>query len=148
MRTERLRSQDSSIETGVYFADGGNIHLQIGTSMELVNSQISATVKSGFGSGGNIVIDPRFVILNNSQNHCKCVRWAWRYMRMIADVLLASPDTVISASSALNTPGLIDIQAPITDLTGSLTPLPETIVQATALLRQSCAARLQQRQTE
>jgi hypothetical protein len=49
---------------------------------------------------------------------------------------------LVSASSALSTPGVIDIQANITDVSGTLTPLPSAIVEAATLLQASCAARL------
>src|SRR5262249_15175059 len=60
---------------------------------------------------------------------------------IVADNFLASPDSSITASSALSTPGTVDIQARIVDLSGSLAPLPDNVLQATALSQQSCAAR-------
>jgi hypothetical protein len=48
----------------------------------------------------------------------------------------------VSASSALNAPGTINIQAQITDVSGSIAPLPAALLQAATLLRASCAARI------
>jgi hypothetical protein len=58
-----------------------------------------------------------------------------------ADVFLTSA-SVLSASSRLGVPGVIAIQAGITDVSGGLATLPETPLEAAALLRASCAARL------
>jgi hypothetical protein len=55
--------------------------------------------------------------------------------------------TIVSASSALSSPGTIAIQAQFTDVTGALAQLPESILQAAALLRASCTARLAQGKT-
>jgi hypothetical protein len=49
---------------------------------------------------------------------------------------------VLSASSALAAPGVIAVQAQVTDVSGTLVQLPESILQAAALLRASCTARL------
>ena len=58
-----------------------------------------------------------------------------------AQVYLA-PNSLVTASSALSTPGEINIQANITDVSGTLARLPEAILQAAGLLPASCAARL------
>ena len=48
---------------------------------------------------------------------------------------------IVDASSELSTPGTIDIEATFTNVTGSVTRLPETPLQASQLLRSSCPAR-------
>ena len=60
---------------------------------------------------------------------------------VMSDAFLASQDSSVTASSALSTPGTVNIQAAITNVSGLLQPLPENIFQATSLLQQSCAAR-------
>ena len=136
-----FRSVGSSITTEAETSDGGNIKLSVGSLVELVDSQITATVKSGFGGGGNISIDPTFVVLSNSQIIANAFGGPGGNIDIVADVFLKSPDSIVSASSALGLPGTVDIQAAITDLSGSLAPLPEAVLQATSLLQQSCAAR-------
>ena len=141
LKAKELQSVNSSVTTQADFADGGNIKLAVGSIVELVNSEITATVGNGFGKGGNITIDPTFVILNNSDITANGFGGPGGNITIIANTFLATPDSSVAASSALSTPGTVDIQAPITDLSGSLAPLPETVVQAASLLRQSCAAR-------
>jgi hypothetical protein len=48
---------------------------------------------------------------------------------------------IVDASSALSTSGTVNIEATFTNVTGSVTLLPQTPLQATELLRASCAAR-------
>ena len=48
---------------------------------------------------------------------------------------------IVDASSALSTPGTINIEATFTNVVGSFFQLPSTPLQATELLRASCAAR-------
>ena len=138
---DSLRIANSSIMTTAENADGGNIHLTVGRLVDLFNGQITATVKSGFGDGGNITIDPTFVTLNHSHITANAFGGRGGNVTIVSDVFLKSTDSSVTASSALSTPGTVDIQAPITDLSGALAPLPENVLQATALLRQSCAAR-------
>jgi hypothetical protein len=46
--------------------DGGNIQLTAGSLVNLHDSQITATVTSGVGHGGNITIDVSSVVLEHS----------------------------------------------------------------------------------
>jgi hypothetical protein len=59
----------------------------------------------------------------------------------VSDVFLADPASLVSASSALGIAGTVDIQAPVTSLSGTLAPLPQAFVSAAALLPARCAAR-------
>ena len=56
---------------------------------------------------------------------------------------MADPASRIDASSALGISGTVDIQAPVTSLSGTLAPLPQAFVSAAALLPAQCAARAQ-----
>ena len=139
--TDTFRSADSSVTTKADSGGGGNIHLQIGKLVDLSNSQITASVGTGSGSGGNITTDTRFLILDSSQITANAFGGPGGNITVVADVFLASLDSSIAASSTFSTQGTVDIQAPVTDLSGTLAPLPENLLQATSLLKQSCAAR-------
>jgi large exoprotein involved in heme utilization and adhesion len=132
--------QDSSVTTAARGADGGNIVLEVGTLVNLVDSQITASVQGGEGKGGNITIDPRFVVLDHSRISADAFGGSGGNVRILADVFLAT-DSLVSASSALGVPGTVDINARITDVSGNLTQLPDAVLQAAALLREPCMAR-------
>lgn len=60
---------NSSITTEAREASGGQIEINAPEMIRLTNSRISTSVKGvvGDSDGGNITIDPQFVILQNSQ---------------------------------------------------------------------------------
>lgn len=138
-----FRSEGSAVTTEAETADGGNIRLNAGSLVHLTDSQITATVKSGQGSGGNIAVDPQFVVLNGSEIRADAFGGPGGNVGIAADVFLASPDSVVSASSALGTQGRVDIQAPINQLSGGLSPLPGTFLSTAELLPAQCVVRLQ-----
>ncbi|MEM6405446.1 MAG: hypothetical protein AAF669_02450 [Pseudomonadota bacterium] len=65
----------------------------------------------GTGQGGNIDIDPVFVILENSRVQANAHGGPGGNITLIADYLMNSGASVIEASSALSTPGEIEVQA-------------------------------------
>jgi filamentous hemagglutinin family protein len=144
---DSLQLEGSTITTAAAQADGGNISITTtGSLLRLIDSRITTSVQSGVGQGGNITIGSQghpveFVVLNGSQISADAFGGPGGNINLFADVFLTS-DSVVSASSALSTPGTIDIQARITNVSGSLAQLPEAVLQAAALLRASCAARL------
>jgi len=142
--SDSFRSQNSSVTTEAQQGDGGNIELKTGFLAHLTDSQITATVKSGQGKGGNITVDPEFVVLNRSQIRADAFGGPGGNVHIGADVFLASPDSLVSASSALGVAGTVDIRAPVTSLSGRFAPLPEAFLSAAELLPVQCAARLRE----
>ena len=147
---DTLRMVDGSITTEALVADGGNISItSTGSLMYLTNSQIATSVQSGSGEGGNITIGSAlhpfdFLILNNGGIHANAFGGPGGNINIFTDLLLStvSIGTAITASSEKSTPGTIDIQATIVDVSGDISQLPEAPLQATELLRASCAARV------
>lgn len=139
---ERFRSRHGAVTTEAERADGGNITLMAGSLVDLRDSQITATVKGGEGQGGNILMDPQFIVLQRSQVRADAFGGPGGNVRLVADVFLADPASQVSASSALNLPGTVDIQAAVTDLSELVAPLTPDFARATELLRDRCAARL------
>src|SRR5262249_35597829 len=97
---QAFRSANSSVETQASTADGGNIHLTVGQLVALSNSQVTTSVQSGTGSGGNIIIDPTSVILNHSQIAADAFGGPGGNITIVADNFIASPDSTVTASSA------------------------------------------------
>ncbi len=138
---------NSSITTQSQLADGGNITITTnGSQLYLLDSKITTSVQSGVGSGGNITLGSgahpvEFIILNGSQVRADAFGGPGGNIKIFADTYLTT-DSIVSASSALAAPGTINIQAKFTNLSGDIAQLPETVLQAAALLRAACAARL------
>ena len=146
---DQIAMTDGSVSTRAVTSDGGNITLNAPRMIQLTNSQVTTSVESGVGGGGNINIDPQFLILNNSQILANAFGGPGGNINITSDVFLVNsggmlPTSlagIVDASSALSTSGTVNIEATFTNVTGSVTLLPQTPLQATELLRASCAAR-------
>jgi len=136
-----VRLNDSSITTSASTADGGNISLTAGHLVYLLNSGITTSVGTGKGSGGNVTIDPQFVVLDHSQVRADAFGGPGGHINILSDFFLTNA-SVLSASSALSTQGTVTIQSQFTDVSSSVAPLPAGLAQAATLLRASCAARV------
>jgi filamentous hemagglutinin family protein len=132
---------DGSISTRAVTADGGDIVLNAPNIINLLNSQITTSVESGQGGGGNINVDPQFLILNNSQITANAFGGPGGNITLTADNFIPSADSTVQASSALSTQGTIVIQSPENDIAGSISQLPQSIVDVSGLLPERCAAR-------
>ena len=99
----------------------------------------AATV--GSGNGGNITIDPTFVVLDNTS---KIVADAFQgsggNIGIVADYYLAWPDALVDASSKLGIQGTVEIDSPNIDLSGVLAVLSES-GEIPEMNRDSCATR-------
>jgi large exoprotein involved in heme utilization and adhesion len=131
--------RDASITTDAPSADGGNIAIQVADRLTLADSEISANV--GGGVGGNITIDPVLVFLDGSRILAQAREGQGGRIQISARVFLASVDSLVSASSALGIDGSVTIRAPDTDLSGTLSPLPESFLDVASQMRAQCAAR-------
>jgi len=140
--SDSLVMQSGSITTESAQSGGGSIEVQAGRLVQLTGSSITTSVHGGAGDAGNITIDPQFVILQNSQILAQAFGGNGGNISIVAGVFFADPTSTISASSTLGVSGTVDIQAPVTSLSGTLAPLPAEIVQAAGLLQARCAARL------
>jgi filamentous hemagglutinin family protein len=145
----QITMTDGSVSTRAVTADGGNITVNAPNLIQLTNSQVTTSVESGKGAGGNITIDPQALILNNSKILANAFGGPGGNINIIADVFLVNSNGqfptslkgIVDASSALSTPGTVNIEANFTNVVGTFTQLPSTPLQATELLRAACAAR-------
>jgi filamentous hemagglutinin family protein len=136
-------SNNGSITTTANQASGGNIAIQATDSIRLVNSQLSTSVQGGPNtSGGNILLDPAVVTFQNSQVTAQAVQGAGGNINIIAGTFLSDPASIVSASSQFGLSGSVNIQSPVSNLSGSMAPLTQRPLQAQNLLTQRCAAQL------
>jgi large exoprotein involved in heme utilization and adhesion len=134
-------SQNASVTAQALHGSGGNITVQATDSIRLLNSQLSTSVQGGPNtSGGNILLDPALVTLQNSQVLAQATEGAGGNISIIAGTFLADPTSVVSASSQFGLSGSVNIQSPVSNLSGSLATLPQQPLQGQHLLRQRCAA--------
>ena len=136
--SEVFQSRHGAVTTEAAQADGGNIQLTVGSRVELRDSQLTATVQGGEGQGGNITIDPQFVILQRSQITADAFGGPGGNIRLVAQGFVADAASRVSASSAQNVQGSITIEA-VTTPSELVAPFRADIVPVAALLRHRCA---------
>jgi hypothetical protein len=128
------------VTTQAVQAGGGTIILRAGRVIQLHDSAVSTSVQGGGEDAGNITLDAPFVILDGSQIIANAFEGVGGNIRIGANVFLADPASRVEASSALGIQGTVDLQAPVTSLSGTLAPLPQACACRSALARPVCGA--------
>jgi len=134
----------SSMTTEATQASGGQVVITAPEMVQLSYSKMSTSVAGSATdtAGGNITIDPQFVVLQNSQILAKAFAGSGGAINIIAtSAFIADPSSIVSASSTLGVSGTINIQSPVQNIGGELTALTQEFSSAAALLAQQCAAR-------
>lgn len=119
-----LLDKASGILSEAVMADGGNIDIFCRDYLRLADSAVTTSVAGGQGSGGNITIDPVFIILDNGRIIANAYEGTGGNIHMIADYYFPDADSVVQASSELGIDGSVTIEAPETDLGAGLAVLP------------------------
>lgn len=143
-----LSLTNSAISTSATQADGGNIKLTVADTVFLKDSEITAMVQGGEGNGGNIDIDPLFVVLVGSKITASAVGGNGGNINIVIDdggALLVSPDSLIDASSEFGVNGNVEIDAPDTDIISGTINLPTEFMDAANRLSQRCSAQFSEK---
>jgi large exoprotein involved in heme utilization and adhesion len=138
---DRIIMDGGSVSTRAETADGGNIALLAPNVIRLRNSQVTTSVQSGTGSGGNIFVDPQFLLLEGSSITANAFGGPGGSVTIIADNFLADATSSVTASSALSTPGTVQIQSPDNNVASDIAQLPRELVDASRLMAAACSAR-------
>jgi large exoprotein involved in heme utilization and adhesion len=134
---------NSQVTTQAAQASGGNITLIASDMIRLRDSGISTSVFGPEGTvGGDIFIDPQFILLQNSQILAQAIEGRGGNINLtFSQAFLADARSTISASSQFGVSGTITINSPVQNLSGALVPLKQSFLSGTVLLNQRCAAR-------
>ena len=133
---ETFRSQNGTVTTTSNHAGGGAITLTAGRLVQLLDSELSTSVRGGGGDAGNITIKSAFLVLAGSQVIADAFGgMGGNTLLFGTEVFLVDQMSGVSASSTLGIGGF----AP--PLSGALIPLPQTFMSVAALLPVRCAAR-------
>ena len=128
--TEMSLRGHSAITTAATQASGGNIMLRAGSRLLLEDSTLSASVAGGPETvGGTLTLDAPLIISQGSQILANAFAGKGAHQSG-AEVFLADPASLVSASSDLGISGTVDIQAPVTALSGTLAPLPQALCRS------------------
>jgi filamentous hemagglutinin family protein len=133
-----LNLSDSSISTQATVSDGGNIKIVAIKQVYLSQSEITTSVESGTGGGGNIDIDPKFVILQQSKILANAFGGHGGNINIVAGNFIATPDSIVDASSALGIDGTVNISSPEDTVADELAVLPDQYLDVTSLISDRC----------
>ena len=136
-------STNGSVTTESLNASGGNITVLATDMVHLKNSQITASVQGGpQTTGGNIFIDPQFIILQNSQIIAQAFQGQGGNINIVANTFLPDASSLVSASSQFGLSGTVNIHSPVQNLSGALVPLKQSYLSGNTLSNQRCVARM------
>ncbi|MDH5587948.1 MAG: hypothetical protein OEZ05_15115, partial [Nitrospirota bacterium] len=140
--TDTILLDGATITTEAAQASGGNIKLTAQDLIQLNDSTISSSVQGNATTGGgDINLDPDFIILQNSQVLAKAVAGQGGNITLIANnAVLVDSFSTLDASSALGISGSVTIEAPTKFLSGAILPLEPQPVNVAALYGARCAA--------
>src|SRR5262249_13503965 len=115
---------NSAVTTEATQASGGNIEVNAQSLVRLRDSRLTASVFGGPDTvGGKVTIDPEFIILENSQITARAIEGQGGKIQLTTGVFLANPLSSVNASSDIGIDGQVDIRAPVSNLSGLVTPL-------------------------
>ncbi|MBY0578024.1 MAG: filamentous hemagglutinin N-terminal domain-containing protein [Burkholderiales bacterium] len=134
-------SDNASITTEALTSDGGNIVTNARNLLFVQDSRIATSVKRGNGNGGNISIDPLFVVLKNGNIAANAFGGNGGNILVVAGNFITDPLSLVQASSRLGINGNINIAAPNTDVGQGLALLRESFEDSGMLLNSVCAAK-------
>lgn len=141
--------EQSFVTTEATRASGGQVTINAPHMIRLIDSPVSTSVAGAAGdsNGGNISIDPDFVILKGSPILARAIAGSGGAIDIAAGLFLADPSSIVDATSTLGVSGTVQINAAINNLSSVVAQLPESLLAVQTLLRAACAARLAQSAT-
>jgi len=139
--SDSVTLDNASVKTSTEQSDGGDITISSDKLLHLSDSTVTTSVKGDEGNGGNITVDPEFVILNKSQIIANAHGGDGGNIHIASEQFVRSSASLVDASSTLGIDGQIYIESPEADVTGAITVLPGNYLDAARWLKTPCSAR-------
>lgn len=137
---KQLDVERGSITTQSNQLNGGNINIQAIDLVRVVDGKVSTSVLGGAGSGGNITIDPKVVLLQNSDILAQANRGTGGDISITTPVFIADESSRVDASTPFGLNGRITIQSPTSNLSGTVGQLVSKTSPLQVLLQNRCVA--------
>ncbi|ODS24428.1 hypothetical protein AB835_03780 [Candidatus Endobugula sertula] len=138
---DTIRMFDDSRLSTESVQGGGQITVQVNELLHLKNSEVTTSVAQGGGNGGDIFVDPEFILLDNSSVIAQAFAGAGGNITLIADYVIRSAGSVIDASSRLGIDGQVDIQALGNEVDTGEEDLSADFLKAAGWIKQACTQR-------
>jgi len=118
-------TDQSAITAEAENAAGGNITITTPNLLYLRGGQITTSVGTGKGRGGDITIfQPMFVVLDKGKIKAQADEGHGGDIHITSNQFVASPDSLVSASSRLGIDGDVEIDAPEVNMEDFMVVLP------------------------
>ncbi len=130
-----------ALSTDAKGAGGGKIDVTAGNEIYLLNGGISSSVAIGEGKGGDVTVESKFVIMNHGGITANADRGDGGAIFIRTENFVKSSDSAVTATSNRGNEGTVKIEAPDTDISGSLTVMPGTLLDATRWMKKPCSER-------
>lgn len=142
IETGIFTSRHSAVTTEATYASGGNIELNAAAVRLSDQSAISATVGGGYGDGGNVTLSARGIAAaDNSDITARADQGYGGRITINAEAFLRGKDVDLDASSnVIGNEGVVEVNAPKLDISGSLVVLSSAFLDASGLLNDPCVA--------
>ena len=141
---ERLAVLDGAqIKTNAENSGGGNVTINVIDTIYLRDSTVTASAggTESDDNGGNISIDPRFVILDNASIVAQAVAGNGGLIDLVADNYIADTQSFLDASSELGNDGEVRITTPYNSISGVLGTLSVNFDAVADISSDACSAR-------
>ena len=135
-----LDVQRGSITTQSTELSGGNIDIRAIDLLRVVDGKISTSALNGGGNGGAITIDPKVVLLQNSDILAQANRGNGGDISITTPVFVADQSSRVDASTPFGLNGRVTIQAPTSNLSGTVGQLVSKTSPPQVLLQNRCVA--------
>jgi len=157
--SDRVSLNNSSITTSANSGNGGPISIQAGHLLDLNRSQITTSVLGQSGNGGDILVGARALVMNTGfiQANTAASNAAGGNVAIDVQTLLTSGNAlflggqtpydylsdifsfnVIQAAAPTGVSGMVNIAAPVLDISGSLSSLGGTMIDSGGVGRNPC----------
>jgi filamentous hemagglutinin family protein len=117
----------SEISTGSISGGGGSVTLNVDKLVYLTDSQVSTSVQEGVGSGGDLSLNPEFVILENGKIIARANEGQGGNINITTTGIYTFPPkstSTIDASSKLGIDGEVNVESPDVNIDDFLVILP------------------------
>jgi large exoprotein involved in heme utilization and adhesion len=144
----KIKLKDQSRITLSAGHNGGRIRITAPELVYLLDSSITAEAGTALpstgvgGTGGNITIDPTFIVLNNSLISANAAIGQGGNINLVSDFFFNSDLSNSNITATGTTSGTVNITAPALDLGSELITLPSSLLSAESQLQERCAALL------
>lgn len=113
--TDKILLNEGFIETSTTQADGGGIDLSSSRYLYMQDSDITTSVGAAFGDGGNINLDPKYILMDNSRIIARAVSGDGGNININTQGIYRFPpeeNNPIDASSQFGLDGIVEIKTP------------------------------------